>query len=30
MEARKDFKELLECFNRYVIKYLIVGGFGLV
>ena len=29
MEARKDFKELLECFNEHEIDYLIVGAFAL-
>jgi hypothetical protein len=29
MEARQDFKELLECFNKHEVRYLIVGAFAL-
>jgi hypothetical protein len=29
MEARQDFKELLECFNEHNVRYLIIGAFAL-
>jgi hypothetical protein len=29
MEVQKDFKELLELFNRHNVKYIIVGGYAL-
>lgn len=29
MEVQKDFKELLELFNRHNVEYMIVGGYAL-
>ena len=29
MEAQKDFKELLELFNKHRVEYLVVGGYAL-
>jgi|GEM_PF-1272636 len=29
METRKDFKELLECFNKNEVRYVIIGAFAL-
>ncbi len=29
MEVQPDFKDLLELFNKYAVKYMIVGGYAL-
>ena len=29
MEVQKDFRELLELFNRHNVEYMIVGGYAL-
>jgi len=29
METQKDFKELLELFNKHKVKYIIVGAYAL-